>query len=66
MTSVTTSVENFSILVMSTFTKDINTADVLQCFSLGAPGVGRNEVKKQLLTNSPQSFVTTVPRKILS
>lgn len=28
---------------------------------IGAPGVGRNEVKKQLLTNSPQSFITTVP-----
>ncbi|XP_015757154.1 PREDICTED: MAGUK p55 subfamily member 5-like [Acropora digitifera] len=41
--------------------KNVNTADVLQCFSLGAPGVGRNEVKKQLLTNSPQSFITTVP-----
>ena len=34
------------------------------CF-LGAPGVGRNEIKKMLLSSSPDKFITTVPRKIL-
>ena len=34
------------------------------CFFVsGVPGVGRNELKKMLLSNSPDKFVTTVPRK---
>ncbi|KAJ7369680.1 MAGUK p55 sub member 7 [Desmophyllum pertusum] len=28
---------------------------------IGAPGVGRNEIKKLLLSNSPDKFITTVP-----
>lgn len=28
---------------------------------IGAPGVGRNEIKKMLLSSSPDKFITTVP-----
>ena len=46
------------------FLISIHFSNVIMClYTIGPPGVGRNELKRRLIASDPEHFASAIPRK---